>query len=76
MTSYVSRDTLNKPLAASVALAELSRCRQKHGAILMNRGRLVSSAVNIKYHTPEGANWRSSHGHAEEIAVRQAGKGR
>ncbi len=75
-TTYVGRDTLNKPLAAATALAGLSRSKQRHGAVLMNRGALVSSAVNVTHHTPHGPNWRSCSSHAEEIAIRSAGKGR
>ena len=57
----------------ALEVAKESKCRYKHGCIVVNRGRIISSATNKKIGDPEVA-WRRSHIHAEMAAVLAAGK--
>ena len=63
----------NKHLEAAKELAKLSRSRQKHGAIVVRNGQVVSAGVNISKGTAD-VHWPLASEHAEERAISQAGK--
>jgi pyrimidine deaminase RibD-like protein len=64
---------MSKHLAQALEIAKTSKCRYKHGCVVVNRGRVVSSATNKKVGDPD-THWRRSHIHAEMAAVLAAGK--
>lgn len=64
---------MNKYLQRALEVAKKSKCRYKHGCVVVNNGRIVSTATNKKVGDPETA-WRKSHVHAEIAAVVAAGK--
>jgi pyrimidine deaminase RibD-like protein len=64
---------VNKYLEKAMEIAKTSRCRYKHGCVVVNNGRIISTATNKKVGDPETA-WRKSHVHAEIAAVLAAGK--
>jgi pyrimidine deaminase RibD-like protein len=63
----------NKHLDAAVELAKLSKSRQKHGAVVVKNGQVVSAGVNTSKGTAE-YHWPLASEHAEERAISQAGK--
>lgn len=67
---------LSKQMKAAVALADISKCRQKHGAVLMKNGVVLAAGTNVSRLSVDeisDENWRSSGIHAEESVIRQAG---
>lgn len=67
---------VDKRIRAALALAELSRCKNKHGAIVMKDGVLLGSGVNtVRCSADEVSddNWRFVGLHAEAAAILQAG---
>lgn len=64
---------MSKYLLEALKVAQKSKCRYKHGCIVVNRGKIVSSATNKKVGDPE-THWRRAHIHAEMAAVLAAGK--
>jgi len=64
---------VNKYLEKAMEIAKTSRCRYRHGCVVVNNGRIISAATNKKVGDPEIA-WRKSHVHAEIAAVAAAGK--
>jgi pyrimidine deaminase RibD-like protein len=56
----------------ALEVASRSRCRYKHGCIVVSRGQIVSEATNRKIGDPEIA-WRIAHLHAEVAALLAAG---
>jgi deoxycytidylate deaminase len=63
----------NKHLEAAKKLASLSRCRQKHGALVVRNGQVVSAGVNLSRGTAD-VHWPFASEHAEERAISQAGR--
>jgi pyrimidine deaminase RibD-like protein len=63
---------MNKYLEKALEIAKTSKCRYKHGCVVVNNGKIVSSATNKKVGSPETA-WRKSHVHAEAAAIIAAG---
>lgn len=63
----------NKSLNAAIALACLSKCRHKHGAILVKRGQVIAAGTNIRLQVPTDTNWRYCSLHAEEYVLTIAG---
>lgn len=64
---------MNKYLEKALEIAQTSKCRYRHGCIVVSRGRIVASATNKKVGDPE-TQWRRSHIHAEAAAIIAAGK--
>lgn len=64
---------MNKYLEKALEVATRSRCRYKHGCVVVNNGKIVSTATNKKVGDPEIA-WRKAHIHAEIAAVLAAGR--
>jgi pyrimidine deaminase RibD-like protein len=64
---------VNKYLEKAMEIAKTSKCRYKHGCVVVNNGKIISTATNKKVGDPETA-WRKSHVHAEIAAVAAAGK--
>lgn len=63
----------NKHLEAAKEIAKLSKARQRHGAVLVKNGQVVSAAVNLSKGTAD-VHWPFASEHAEERAISQAGK--
>lgn len=63
---------MNKYLEKALEVAETSKCRYKHGCIVVSRGRVIAQATNKKIGDPE-YQWRRSYIHAEIAAVLAAG---
>lgn len=62
----------NKYLAMALEIAAKSKCRHRHGCVIVKNGRVISKATNKKIGDPATA-WRVSHIHAEFGAVIAAG---
>jgi pyrimidine deaminase RibD-like protein len=63
---------MNKHLEKALEAAGTSKCRHKHGAVVVNSGKVVAVATNKKVGDPNIA-WRRAHIHAEIAAVSAAG---
>ena len=63
---------MNKHLEKAMEVAKSSKCRYRHGCVVVSNGRVISTATNRKVGDPEIA-WRTSHIHAEFAAVIAAG---
>ena len=63
---------MNKYLEKALEIAETSKCRYKHGCVVVSRGRVIAQATNKKIGDPS-TEWRRSHIHAEIAAVIAAG---
>lgn len=63
----------NKPLNAAIELAKLSKCRHKHGAVLIKKGQVIAAGTNIRLQVPSDTNWRYCSIHAEEYVLSVAG---
>lgn len=66
-------DKIGRPLRAALALAELSKCKQRHGAVLMKNGVVIAAGTNINKEPTTDSNFRSCAIHAEAAVVSQAG---
>jgi pyrimidine deaminase RibD-like protein len=64
---------MNKHLAMAVKIARTSKCRYRHGCVVVQNGRVLSTATNRKVGDPE-SGWRRAHVHAEIAAINAAGK--
>lgn len=64
---------MSKYLQRALEIAKTSKCRYKHGCVVVNNGKVVSSATNKKVADPY-THWRRAHIHAEVAAVLAAGK--
>lgn len=64
---------MNKYLQKALEVAMTSKCRYKHGCVVVSNGRIVSIATNKKVGDPE-KQWRRAHIHAEAAAIVAAGK--
>lgn len=62
---------MNKHLETAVELARTSRCRYRHGAVVVYDGKVISQATNKKVGDPS-KEWRRSHIHAEVAAAAAA----
>lgn len=63
---------MNKYLEIATNVARKSRCRYKHGCVVVYNGRVISRATNKKIGDPK-LQWRRSHVHAEAAAAIAAG---
>lgn len=64
---------MNKYLEKAMQVASRSKCRYKHGCVVVNNGKIVATATNKKVGDPE-THWRKAHIHAEAAAILAAGK--
>lgn len=65
---------MNKYLEKALETAKTSKCRYKHGCVVVSkRGKILAVATNKRVANPQ-TNWRSSHIHAEFAALIAAGK--
>lgn len=65
---------MNKYLEKALEVAKTSKCRYKHGAIVVLNGKIIAEATNKKVGDVSDKDWRRSHIHAETAAVLAAGK--
>lgn len=64
---------MNKYLEKALEIAQTSKCRYRHGCVVVSKkGKVVAQATNKKVGDPETA-WRRSHIHAEVAALVAAG---
>jgi pyrimidine deaminase RibD-like protein len=64
---------MNKYLGKALEVAKTSKCRYKHGCIVVSkRGKIIAVATNKKVADPS-THWRKSHIHAEFAALVAAG---
>lgn len=64
---------MNKYLEKALEVAKTSKCRYKHGCVVVSkRGKIVAVATNKKVGDPQ-THWRRSHIHAEFAAIIAAG---
>lgn len=64
---------MNRFLLKAIDIAKTSRCRYRHGAVVVSNGQVVSMATNKIVGDPEKA-WRKAHIHAEIAALTAAGQ--
>jgi pyrimidine deaminase RibD-like protein len=63
---------MNKYLQIALGVAQKSKCRYKHGCVVVSKGRVIAHATNKKIGDPK-FGWRRSHVHAEAAAAIAAG---
>jgi len=63
---------MNRYLEMALGVAAKSKCRHKHGCVVVRNGKIVSTSTNKKIGDPKTA-WRVSHVHAEFAAITAAG---
>jgi pyrimidine deaminase RibD-like protein len=63
---------MNKYLTIALEVAEKSKCRYKHGCVVVSDGKVIAHATNKKIGDPK-LEWRRSHVHAEAAAAIAAG---
>lgn len=63
---------MNKYLGIALDVARKSKCRYKHGCVVVSNGRVIAHATNKKIGDPK-LEWRRSHVHAEAAAAIAAG---
>lgn len=59
-------------LELAIKAAHGSSCKQRHGAIVVSGGNILSTGINIQKNDPAFVNWNSAHIHAEIAALRRA----
>ena len=59
---------MNKYLQIAADVARKSKCRYRHGCVVVHNGRVISRATNKKIGDPR-LEWRRSHVHAEAAAA-------
>lgn len=63
---------MSKNLEKAIKVAQKSKCKYRHGCVVVVNGRVVAEATNRKVGDPE-SGWRKSHIHAEFAALIAAG---
>lgn len=63
---------MSKYLDMALAIAKTSKCRYRHGCVVVSNGRIIATATNKKIADPT-THWRRSHVHAEAAAALAAG---
>lgn len=62
-------------MVQAVEIAKTSKCRYRHGCVVVSNGKIVAVSVNRRVGNPiDGNGWRKSHVHAEIGALMSAGK--
>jgi cytidine deaminase len=64
---------VNRYLEMAKGVALTSKCRYKHGAIVVKHGHVLGSGVNVTKNSPRYVDWRYSSVHAEIAAMKKAG---
>jgi len=64
---------MSKHMKKAIRLADTSRCRYRHGCVIVLNGRVVGEAVNRLVSDQTTGSWRKSHMHAEIAALLSAG---
>jgi pyrimidine deaminase RibD-like protein len=64
---------VNRFLEMAIDIAATSKCRYRHGCVVVANGVVVAEATNKKLRTADSNNWRIAHVHAEEAAIAAAG---
>lgn len=62
-----------KHLLKALEIASRSKCRYKHGCVVVSRGQVVAVATNQRVGNPQ-EGWRRAHIHAEHAALLAAGE--
>jgi cytidine deaminase len=60
-------------LTMAMGVALNSKCRFRHGAIVVKHGRVLGGSCNIEKNNPKYVDYRHSSVHAEIAAMRKAG---
>lgn len=60
-------------LQMAMGVATTSKCRMKHGALVIHHGKILGSATNITKNSPVYVDWKDSSVHAEVRAIKRAG---
>jgi pyrimidine deaminase RibD-like protein len=63
---------MNKYLEHALEVATRSKCRYRHGCVVVYRGQVVATATNQRVGNPD-EGWRRAHIHAEHAALVAAG---
>lgn len=63
---------MNRYLEMALNIAAKSKCRHKHGCVVVRDGKIVSVSTNKKIGDPS-VSWRNAHIHAEFAATIAAG---
>lgn len=63
---------MNRYLEMALGVASKSKCRHKHGCVVVRDGRIISTSTNKKIGDPT-TSWRNAHIHAEFAAIAAAG---
>ena len=63
---------MNKYLQAALGVAQKSKCRHKHGCVVVSKGKIIAHATNKRIGDPKFC-WRRSYVHAEAAAAIAAG---
>lgn len=63
---------MSKYLKQALEVAKTSKCKYKHGCVVVNNGKILATATNKKIADPH-THWRRSHIHAEMAAIIAAG---
>ena len=64
---------LNKYLVDAMQTAESSKCRYRHGCVVVVDGKVIARATNKLVRDQTQGSWRTSHVHAEMAALAEAG---
>lgn len=60
-------------LAMAMGVSLTSKCRFKHGAVVVKHGRVRGFGTNIQKNDPKNVDYKHSSVHAEIVAGRKAG---
>lgn len=64
---------LNKFMLEAIHIANSSKCRYRHGCVVVSNGQIVGKATNKLVGDQSKTSWRKSHVHAEIAALNEAG---
>ena len=57
----------------ALGVATLSKCRYRHGAVVVKHGRVLGTGSNVTKNSPKFVDWKHSSIHAEINAMKKAG---
>lgn len=64
---------MNRFLAMAMGVAATSKCRHKHGALVVKHSHILGAAPNVQRNDPRYVDWRHASVHAEVRAMKRAG---
>ena len=64
---------MNRYLEMALGVAMTSKCRQKHGAVVVKHGKVLGVGANVMKNDPRTVDWTRCHIHAEITALKKAG---